>query len=179
METGQTWLEGSLGRSAKLGLEVLERARRRSMVEWPAVCPVAQLTVEETLRSRSGKDRVGKSDNEEATWQTNIDDAFETVLEFMAHTTKQCKNLYRSVPACECNQTEMNHVCRYHPPHVSFHGAARPRVCRKPVQRTSEDFYIELAPGTYAITAGACDSKRQTRVVKVNAGESVDLSFTV
>ncbi|MGH0131785.1 UNVERIFIED_CONTAM: hypothetical protein FKN15_053151 [Acipenser sinensis] len=122
------------------------------MVGWPSVCPVAQLTVEETLRSRLGKDRVGKSDNE---------------------------NLYRSVPACECNQTEMNHVYRYHSPHVSSHGAAKPRVCRKPVQRTSEDFYIELAPGTYTITAGACDSKRQTRVVKVNAGESVDLSFTV
>ncbi|XP_041132291.1 uncharacterized protein LOC121330087 isoform X2 [Polyodon spathula] len=138
MEIGQTWLEGSLGRSAKLGLEVLERARRRSMVEWPSVCPVAQLTVEETLRRHSGEDRVGKSDNEEATRHTSIDDAFDTVLEFMAHTTKQCKT-----------------------------------------QRTSEDFYIELAPGTYAITAGACDSERQTRVVKINAGESVDLSFAV
>ncbi|XP_041075326.1 uncharacterized protein LOC121295077 isoform X2 [Polyodon spathula] len=117
------------------------------MVEWPSVCPVAQLTVEETLRSHSGEDRVGKSDNE---------------------------NLYRTVPACECNQTEMNHVCRYH-----SRGAAKPGISRKPVQRTSEDLYIELAPVTYALTTGACDSKTQTRVVKINAGESVDLSFTV
>ncbi|XP_058859333.1 A-kinase-interacting protein 1-like isoform X2 [Acipenser ruthenus] len=146
-----------------------------SNVLYDLFCPFGKYTcgfnAETLLKTRSSQ--------EEATRQTSIDDAFDTVLEFMAHTTKQCKNLYRSVPAWECNQTEMNHVCRYHPPHVSSHGAAKPRVCRKPVQRTSEDFYIELAPGTYAITAGACDSKRQTRVVKVNAGESVDLSFTV
>ncbi|MBN3281112.1 AKIP1 protein, partial [Polyodon spathula] len=144
------------------------------MVEWPSVCPVAQLTVEETLRSHSGEDRVGKSDNETAARHTSIDDACDTVLEFMAYTTKQCKNLYRTVPACECNQTEMNHVCRYH-----SRGAAKPGISRKPVQRTSEDLYIELAPVTYALTTGACDSKTQTRVVKINAGESVDLSFTV
>ncbi|KAM6973346.1 A-kinase-interacting protein 1 [Aplochiton taeniatus] len=42
---------------------------------------------------------------------------------------------------------------------------------------SDEDFHIEVSPGTYAITAGTADSRQQTRLVSIKAGESVNLTF--
>lgn len=42
-----------------------------------------------------------------------------------------------------------------------------------------EDFFIEVSPGTYAITAGLPESQQQTQLVSVKAGESVNLTFNL
>lgn len=42
-----------------------------------------------------------------------------------------------------------------------------------------EDFLIDVSPGTYAITAAMQDAGPQTRVVHVNAGESMRLTFNL
>ncbi|MEQ2164187.1 hypothetical protein GOODEAATRI_003999, partial [Goodea atripinnis] len=51
--------------------------------------------------------------------------------------------------------------------------------CKGPVCTTGEDFYIEVSPGTYTITASLPDSQRQTQLVSVKPGESVDLTFNL
>ncbi|CAB1323533.1 unnamed protein product [Coregonus sp. 'balchen'] len=124
----QAWqLESSLRRSARLGLEVLERASRRR-VDWSSsVSPSPNTT---STDGNAGNEVLGNSAH------TSLDDAFETIAEFMAQTTYQCKA--RSSP---------------------------------------EDFHIEVSPGTYAITAGMQDSQQQTRLVRINAGESMNLTF--
>lgn len=47
------------------------------------------------------------------------------------------------------------------------------------VSPASEDFFIEVSPGTYTVTAGMPDSQQQTQLVSVKAGESVDLTFNL
>ncbi|MBN3303764.1 A-kinase-interacting protein 1 isoform X2 [Amia ocellicauda] len=171
MERRQTWLESSLVRSSRLGLEVLQRAQRRN-VEWP--------TADQRLREENPrrKERYVEESGEEEQKQTCLDDAFDTILEFMAHTTHQCKNFYKSVPLYQSGHSEVNHVCRYHTqgfPHVP----STQRLYKNQEPRSTEDFHIEVAPGTYAITAGAQDADNQTRLVRVKAGESVNLSFAL
>nr|XP_015193979.1 PREDICTED: A-kinase-interacting protein 1 isoform X2 [Lepisosteus oculatus] len=169
MERRPTWLESSLDRSTRLGREVLARAQRRH-IEWPRLRPSRQLRLKED--SPSGKEEAG----EEEQRHTKLDDAFETIMEFMAHTTHQCKYFYRSVSAAESSQTEVNHVHRYH---AQRNSASKARDSSRQEQRSSEDFHIEVAPGTYAITAGAQDTEKQTRLVQIGAGESVNLTFTL
>lgn len=41
----------------------------------------------------------------------------------------------------------------------------------------SEDYVIEVSPGTYAITASMAESEQQTQMVNVKAGESFKLTF--
>lgn len=43
----------------------------------------------------------------------------------------------------------------------------------------SEDFLIEVSPGTYSITAAMQDTKPQTKTVRINAGESMNLTFNL
>lgn len=43
----------------------------------------------------------------------------------------------------------------------------------------AEDFFIEVSPGTYAVTASMPDSQKQTQLVSVKAGESINLTFNL
>ncbi|KAG8012346.1 hypothetical protein GBF38_020068 [Nibea albiflora] len=124
----QAWLESSLRRSASLGLEVLERASRRS-VDWTSTGPsqTSTTTDEETQVP------VKRT-------HTELDDVFVNIANLMAQMTNQCKG------------------------HVS---------------PASEDFFIEVSPGTYTVTAGLPDSQQQTQLVSLKAGESVDLTFNL
>ncbi|XP_036391694.1 A-kinase-interacting protein 1 isoform X2 [Megalops cyprinoides] len=142
--SGQTWLESSLTRSSVLGLQVLERAKRRS-VDWASV-------------SASGK--LSQADN----GQRNHNDGVGA------------ENFYKSAPVQEPSTYEVNHVYRYHSQRLP--GALHQRISEKTEKLTlGEDFHIEVSPGTYSITAGTGDSDQQTRLVQVNAGESVNLTF--
>ena len=43
----------------------------------------------------------------------------------------------------------------------------------------SEDVHVELAPGTYAVTAGQWGAPRgHTQVVRLDPGQTVDMTFT-
>ncbi|XP_030416274.1 A-kinase-interacting protein 1 isoform X4 [Gopherus evgoodei] len=44
-------------------------------------------------------------------------------------------------------------------------------------RKASKDLYIEVSPGTYSVTAASEDMVKQTYVVDVNAGQSIDLTF--
>uniref|UniRef100_A0A8C7TKS5 A kinase (PRKA) interacting protein 1 n=1 Tax=Oncorhynchus mykiss TaxID=8022 RepID=A0A8C7TKS5_ONCMY len=162
----QAWqLESSLSRSARLGLEVLERASRRS-VDWTSPSPNTTPT-----DRNAGSEVLGNSAH------TSLDDAFETIAEFMAQTTYQCKNFYTSEN--EPMEKERTHVCRYHSQSHQCPGTSL-QIRKHKVNKNipfEMDFHIEVSPGTYAITAGMQDSQQQTRLVRINAGESMNLTF--
>ncbi|MFT7816700.1 A-kinase-interacting protein 1 [Arapaima gigas] len=187
------WIESSLRCSSRLGLEVLERARARR-VHWPRVTGASS----EDGRGSSAHLRASRSEQtEERCMRSSASDAFDTVMELMAHTTDQCKvgceffsppdtqmrmtlhgalgqqNLYTSVPVYEHSEQEAKHICRYHTQ------ASRRTGHVKHVERprTPEDFLIEVPPGTYTVTAGAEDASQQSQLVHVSAGDSVKLTF--
>lgn len=159
----QAWLESSLRRSGRLGLEVLERASRRS-VDW----------------SSTGASHTSTTSDENAyRAQSELHDAFATMTEFMEQTSRHCKTFYESGCCTEPSDAERTHVSRFHArPGTGRTTSALPqRKHQVPVSAAGEDFYIEVSPGTYAVTATLPDSQRQTRLVSVRPGESVNMVF--
>ncbi|MEE6498708.1 hypothetical protein FKM82_003209 [Ascaphus truei] len=112
MENRHTWMQRSLKQTAKLGLNVLERAKRRE-VDWSSLC--------------SGGGQIHRE------------------------------------------QQSMENP----------EGVATGHLQPASKQRTSQDVRIEVAPGTYSISAGSCHSQRQTHVVNITPGQSVDLTFNL
>ncbi|XP_041795341.1 A-kinase-interacting protein 1 [Chelmon rostratus] len=166
----QAWLESSLRRSASLGLEVLERASRRS-VDW---------TSTGTSQTPTTTDEDAQIPVERA--HTELDDVFATIADFMAQTTHQCKKFYESGCCTEPTDTERSHVSRFHT--RSAAEMTTPLHAEAPsnkggVSLAAEDFFIEVSPGTYAVTASMPDSQKQTQLVSVKAGESINLTFNL
>ncbi|NXE49721.1 AKIP1 protein, partial [Casuarius casuarius] len=99
---------------------------------------------------------------------------------------------YSLVPACRCKENEIKHICRYHSKQAGeevLEAAAeknaasvvssQPKTCQQRTRKASKDIYIEVSPGTYSITATSEDMVKQTHVVDVSAGQSVDLTFVL
>ncbi|XP_048887286.1 A-kinase-interacting protein 1 [Brienomyrus brachyistius] len=169
------WTESSLARSSRLGLQVLERAQKRS-VDWRSVSCSGRLRPPEDKPRSDGRDRTqsgNRAVDEHAC--SKLNNTFDTVLQFMANTTYQCKKFYSSVPVHDPSEYEVNHVCRYH---SRKHPAPPRTICTKNEQKSApEDFHILVSPGTYKITAAAMDATQQTHLVQIKAGESVRLAF--
>ncbi|XP_042561946.1 A-kinase-interacting protein 1 isoform X3 [Clupea harengus] len=148
--TSHSWLESSLHRSSKLGREVLERARKRS-VRWSNTSPYGSRTSLESTGDIHQLD-VKKIQEDPVNLHKSLDNAFDRVVEFMDHTSYECKvdqldpHLHPPPPASQCGP---------------------------------EDFHIVLSPGSYAITAGVPGASPQTQVVRVNPGESMSLTFNI
>ncbi|XP_047452955.1 A-kinase-interacting protein 1 [Mugil cephalus] len=162
----QAWLESSLRRSASLGLEVLERASRRS-VDWTSSGASQTPTTTDEDGHVTAKKR-----------RSELNEAFAAITEFMAQTTHHCKRFYESGCCSEPNNTEKNHMSRFHTQPRA--GKTYP-LPRKPDRGSGgdEDFYIEVSPGTYSITASTPESRQQTQLVSVKAGESINLTFNL
>ncbi|XP_051953681.1 A-kinase-interacting protein 1 [Xyrauchen texanus] len=158
----EAWLESSLCRSSKLGQEVLEKAKRRS-VNWRSTRPGSPLHM--------------FSQNSDLS-HSSLDHAFATIVEYMAETTRQCKKFHTAVHLTESRERE--HVCRYHSQQTSRTADQEP-ITRASIKRDiePEDFAIEVSPGTYSITAAMQDSKPHTKTVRINAGESMSLTFNL
>ncbi|XP_038620539.1 A-kinase-interacting protein 1 isoform X2 [Tachyglossus aculeatus] len=169
----------AMQRTAGLGRDVLERAKRRR-VDWtPLVQPEERRGEEESV---------------------NLDTAFATVMEFMERTTRQCRKYYSSMPLENRKEGEIDHICRFHrrkswqPPasgmtnqQVSHtlrepYGVVRTAKAKpasqEPARTFSKDFYLEVSPGTYSVTACSSDL-RQTHVVDIEAGQSLELTFHI
>ncbi|NXJ15895.1 AKIP1 protein, partial [Odontophorus gujanensis] len=96
---------------------------------------------------------------------------------------------YSLVPACRHRENEAKHICRYHgrqpaqelessEDQVSRKSVSSPSLTLK-TKKASKDIYIEVSPGIYSITATSEDMVKQTHVVDVSAGESIDLTFVL
>ncbi|XP_028287045.1 A-kinase-interacting protein 1 [Parambassis ranga] len=164
----QAWLESSLRRSASLGLEVLERASRRS-VDWTST----DASRTPTLTDADAHVPVKRRHKE-------LNDAFATIAEFMAQTTYHCKRFYESGCCTEPSDIERTHTSRFHSrPAPRRTTSARPARKHGRVSAAGEDFYIEVSPGTYAITASLPEAHQQTQLVTIKPGESIDLTFNL
>ncbi|XP_072551193.1 A-kinase-interacting protein 1 [Salminus brasiliensis] len=168
---GQSWLESSLQRSSKLGLEVLERAKRRS-VDWPSV--------RRANRKHSAKEKHAEEYPCIHT-SLDLDRAFSRIVQHMSETTYECKNFYESSRSAKVSEQEKSHVCRFH---AQRFPSGQPRPAAEASRKAHcaglsepEDFLIEVSPGTYSITAAVQDAGPQTRVVHIGAGESKRLAF--
>ncbi|KAB1272880.1 A-kinase-interacting protein 1 [Camelus dromedarius] len=190
----------SLQRSAKLGQEVLERAKRRA-VDWHSVeLPKGSAGVisrERPYRERgpaAGTQRLLPGEREER--HPTLSASFRTMAEFMDYTSSQCGKYYSSAP----EEGGAIHVSRYHRGKSSelcldigndqrkdasrgVGGICLASDCAleapRPAENISKDLYIEVYPGTYSVTVGTNDLTKKTHVVAVDSGQSVDLVFPV
>ncbi|XP_059959318.1 A-kinase-interacting protein 1-like isoform X2 [Mesoplodon densirostris] len=167
----------SLQRSARLGQEVLERAKRRA-VDWHSVelpkGSVGVISRERPYRERgpvAGPHRLVPGEREER--HPTLSASFRTMAEFMDYTSSQCGKYYSSVP----EEGGATHVYRYH------RGKSKLHLCSDTgngqAENISKDLYIEVYPGTYSITVGVNDLTKKTHVVAVDSGQSVDLVFPI
>ncbi|XP_056621820.1 A-kinase-interacting protein 1 [Triplophysa dalaica] len=162
----ESFMESSLRRSSKLGQDVLEKAKRRS-IKWPNVSANPSPMFIHNIHSERNFSHA------------NLDQAFATIVEYMAETTRQCKAFYKSVHQAEPNDRE--HICRYHCQDM-FKTSDQKQNAAVTIDRdfgTSEDFFIEVSPGTYSITAAMQDTRPVTKTVRITAGESKSLRFNL
>ncbi|MEE6498705.1 hypothetical protein FKM82_003209 [Ascaphus truei] len=150
MENRHTWMQRSLKQTAKLGLNVLERAKRRE-VDWSSLC--------------SGGGQIHREQQ----------------------SMENPEKYHSCLPASKMSPHEVEHTCKFHCKKSmqtllnrgSKRGVATGHLQPASKQRTSQDVRIEVAPGTYSISAGSCHSQRQTHVVNITPGQSVDLTFNL
>lgn len=185
----------SLQRSARLGQEVLERARRRA-VHWHSLePPQGRVGFISRGRPAAGPRRCLPAEREER--PPTLSASFRTMAEFMGYTSSQCGKYYSSV----LEEGGATHVHRYHRGKSELHlcpdigsgqrtetplglgGIYQAAECAPeashPAECISKDLYIEVYPGTYSVTVGANDLTKKTQVVAVDSGQSVDLVFPV
>ncbi|XP_051726084.1 A-kinase-interacting protein 1 [Ctenopharyngodon idella] len=157
----ESWLESSLRRSSKLGQEVLEKAKRRSVS-----CSSARPRPSPMFNHY-------ESDSERDVSHSNLDHAFATIVEYMSETTRQCQKFYKTVHLAQPSERE--HICRYHSQQMLRTAAIK----RDIGSSEPEDFLIEVSPGTYSITAAMQDTRPETKTVHIDAGESISLTFNL
>ncbi|XP_042547660.1 A-kinase-interacting protein 1 isoform X1 [Dipodomys spectabilis] len=183
----------SLQRSARLGLEVLERAKRRA-VDWPAQERPGRFSREPA----PGPHCLLPGEREER--QPTLSSSFRTMAEFMDYASSQCGKYYSSKP----EEGGATHVFRYHRGKSELHLCAdvdhgrmkdreKPSLHEEGIYQTSDlaseashlagdiskDLYIEVYPGIYSVTVGSNALTKKTHVVAVDSGQSVDLVFPV
>ncbi|ELV13373.1 A-kinase-interacting protein 1 [Tupaia chinensis] len=166
----------SLQRSAKLGQEVLERAKRRA-VDWHS--------------QERPKSSFGVISREVPCPGRRPAAGSQRLL--------PGEKYYSSVP----EEGGATHVYRYHRERAERHmckdvgnGQTKDRektsigpggTCQtssaleasQPAENISKDLYIEVYPGTYSVTVSSNDLTKKTHVVAVDSGQSVDLVFPV
>ncbi|XP_071074319.1 A-kinase-interacting protein 1 isoform X2 [Dasypus novemcinctus] len=164
----------TLQRSARLGQEVLERAKRRA-VDWHSL-------------------ELPKGSTGVLAWE-GLD--HERRPEPGPQRLFLGQKYFSSVP----EEGGATHVYRYHRGKSELHlcsergsghrkdisldlgGINQASECdpeaSQPAENISKDLYIEVYPGTYSVTVGSNDLTKRTHVVAVDSGQSVDLVFPV
>ncbi|KAM6158666.1 A-kinase-interacting protein 1 isoform 1-T1 [Rhynchocyon petersi] len=167
----------SLQRSARLGKEVLERAKRRA-VNWHSLELPKGSTKGLTQKGTDQEKRTGVDPQlllpgEREERRPTLNSSFRTMAEFMDYASSQCGKYYASVP----EEGGANHVYRYH------RGKSELSLCsdsrNSQAEDIAKDLYIEVYPGTYSVTVGSNDLTKKTLVVAVDSGQSVDLVFPI
>ncbi|XP_025784367.1 A-kinase-interacting protein 1 isoform X4 [Puma concolor] len=139
----------ALQRTARLGQEVLERAKRRA-VDWHSR-ELPQSSVGVTSREQPDRERRPAAGPQRLLPGEKY---YSSVLE----------------------DGGAAHVSRYHRRKSELHLCCDGRNGQ--AENISKDLYIEVYPGTYSVTVGANDLTK-THVVAVDSGQSVDLVFAV
>ncbi|XP_055505471.1 A-kinase-interacting protein 1 [Leucoraja erinacea] len=162
MEHETCQLQSALRRSSQLGQDVLHRALRRR-VRW-------------SIDGSRGIEGTSIQKEKCETECPDIDEAFASFMHCMACMTRQCKLYYKSVPMCARDEMEVNHIQSYHTGlkcHKCSSSSHAPIKC-------TDKVHIQVAPGSYAVTAKSRWSDReQTRVIHLGRDQTVDLIFNI
>ncbi|XP_053247711.1 A-kinase-interacting protein 1 isoform X2 [Podarcis raffonei] len=170
-------------RTATLAQEVLERARTRKL-NWPLPATFERRAFQE-------------GEDEDACLAA----AFASVAEHMGHISAECENYYCCVPPFQFKEYEVAHIFRYHSRESSANllkafeneESKNVPIVEEPgcpdtdtaalipaenAEHKIKDIYIEVSPGTYTVSASSYDNTvKQTHLVDVRSGESVNLTF--
>ncbi|OCT83590.1 A-kinase-interacting protein 1 isoform X1 [Xenopus laevis] len=164
-------MEDSLKRSAELGRELLERVRCRE-VGWSCSWEGGPQEAELIEAAEEG---------------ATLEEAFAVMADFMRQTTQQCAMYHDCLANHRMSQQEVVHTCRFHGRKCIQTGSQRgvaqrtnaPAFTPITTQERPRDIAIEVAPGTYSVSAGLPRAQRQTHVVNICPGQSVDLTFSL
>ncbi|XP_066043661.1 A-kinase-interacting protein 1 [Chamaea fasciata] len=117
--------------------------------------------------------------------------AFASIKKLMKGVSKECERYYGATATNKCKENEIQHFCKYHGKAVGrTHSTEEKRTegsrkhskaqtSQQIPRRPTKDFYIEVSPGTYSVTAISEDMVEQTHVVDVNAGQTIDVTFVL
>uniref|UniRef100_A0A8C7AYC3 A-kinase interacting protein 1 n=1 Tax=Neovison vison TaxID=452646 RepID=A0A8C7AYC3_NEOVI len=163
----------ALQRTARLGQEVLERAKRRA-VDWHSR-ELPKSTVGATSRERPYRER------RPAAGPLRFlpgESYYASVLEEggAAHVSRYHRGKSK-LPCCWDRGNGHRKDTSLGLGGIS-HVSGCALAASQPAENTSKDLYIEVYPGTYSVTVGTNDLTK-TQVVAVDSGQSVDLVFPV
>ncbi|XP_077566681.1 A-kinase-interacting protein 1 isoform X2 [Stigmatopora nigra] len=153
---GLSWLEYSLQQSLRQAFEVLERSSRR--VNWS---------------DRPRKFAPLPSNGPKAT--AALEEAFSSIRDFM--------NYYDSEGCTDGTVIEQRHGERYHKKiHPTSKSTSRQHQGQPSNNVPSDnvppdDFYVVLAPGSYTITASQLGLEQQTKMINLEPGDTVNITF--
>ncbi|XP_057693362.1 A-kinase-interacting protein 1-like [Corythoichthys intestinalis] len=160
-----TWLNYSLHQTARLGLEVLERASKR--MDW-TVTPRKH-----TTNPEEEDERVVYTKNSLAALQ----EAFSSITDLMAETNIQCKKYYDSMGCTHGPDIEKKHGPRYHK-HIPTTSNLSPRGHQQDGSQVEpNDFYVVVPAGSYTISADQPGHQQQTKMIDLKAGDTVSITF--
>nr|XP_034975439.1 A-kinase-interacting protein 1 isoform X1 [Zootoca vivipara] len=184
-------------RTATLAQEVLERAKTRKL-NWPLPATFQRTTFQS---GASWKATANATYHEGEDEDACLAAAFASVAEHMGHISAECENYYCCVPPFQFKEYEVAHIFRYHSRESSenllkaFENEESKNVpiveepgCPDtdtaaliPAENAeTKDIYIDVSPGTYTVSASSYDNTvKQTHLVDVRSGESVNLTFDV
>ncbi|XP_049579719.1 A-kinase-interacting protein 1 isoform X2 [Syngnathus scovelli] len=152
-------LEYSLQKSARLGLELLDRASRRK-VNWSKPPPTyaSMAEIDKDLHKKT---------------LAELQEAFASIIKFMAETHIQCKRFYDSVGCAQGSIIEREHVPRFHdhvrptrneyPPQYREHGQN---------QDPKDNLYVEVA-----LESNQAGTQQQTKMVAHGDGDTFSITF--
>nr|XP_033784297.1 A-kinase-interacting protein 1 isoform X2 [Geotrypetes seraphini]XP_033784298.1 A-kinase-interacting protein 1 isoform X2 [Geotrypetes seraphini]XP_033784299.1 A-kinase-interacting protein 1 isoform X2 [Geotrypetes seraphini] len=113
MESKLTRMKQTLERTARLGLDVLQRAKSHE-VNWSSVSPSIsfrdRVLSQEEVMAKKMKDELG---------DPRFEASFASVADLMAQIAAQCERFCSNVPTSECDTNEVNHIYRYHTRNVA------------------------------------------------------------
>ncbi|XP_056410353.1 A-kinase-interacting protein 1 [Hyla sarda] len=170
-------MDDSLRRTSEMGRELLERAGRRGEDWWS----------ERPHSDRCPQISPGAGTPEEER-SAILEEAFSTLSRIMRQTTELCERYHSRISTqMNNNSSEAQHISRFHcrkPQRAHERPPPAPSSAAAPLRspgrtRDARDVYIEVAPGTYRISAASPDYQPQTHLVNVTPGQSVDLTFHV
>ncbi|KAF6332403.1 A-kinase interacting protein 1 [Rhinolophus ferrumequinum] len=160
----------SLQRSARLGQEVLERAKRRA-VDWHSL-ELPRGSVGFISRERPQREKRPQRLLPAEKYYSSVLEEGGATHVYRYHRGKSQLHLCPDVGTGQRTETSLGlgGICQ---------AAECALEASRPAENISTDLYIEVYPGTYSVTVGANDLTKKTQVVAVDSGQSVDLVFPI
>uniref|UniRef100_A0A8C9D2U5 A-kinase interacting protein 1 n=1 Tax=Panthera leo TaxID=9689 RepID=A0A8C9D2U5_PANLE len=164
----------ALQRTARLGQEVLERAKRRA-VDWHSR-ELPQSSVGVTSREQPDRERRPAAGPQRLLPGEKY---YSSVLEDggAAHVSRYHRRKSELHLCCDRRNGQRKDTSLGLGV-ISHASECALEASQQPAENISKDLYIEVYPGTYSVTVGANDLTK-THVVAVDSGQSVDLVFAV